>query len=99
MKIDDIKDARCVGRIFDLEDNGLGIRGEWVETGKRRAVKREYECPLVRPAKKCPQVYRLFEAMERGTLDALGVKCKKPVLTKLMPLGDPYCEVTVELED
>ena len=42
MKIQDLEDARCLGRIMDLEDNNSGIKGEWVETGKRRDVKHEY---------------------------------------------------------
>jgi hypothetical protein len=38
--------------------------------------------------------------MEQGTFDALGVKLKNSVvLTKTIPDGDPYCEVTLELDD
>jgi predicted ArsR family transcriptional regulator len=101
MKIDDLKDARCLGRIMDLEDNNSGIRGEWIETGKNRAIKREYECPLATPCKESPKICSvLLEALEQGTLDAVGVKLKGPtVLTKTLPAGDPYCEVTLELED
>jgi len=101
MKIDDLKDARCLGRIMDMEDHGCGIRGEWVETGKKRAVKHEYDCPMAEPIKKCPKVCSiLLEAMERGTFDGLGVKLKNPVsLTKIIPEGDAYCEVLVELPD
>jgi predicted ArsR family transcriptional regulator len=101
MKIQDLADARCLGRIMDLEDNNSGIKGEWVETGKKRAVKREYECPLAHPCKKSPKVCsELLEAMEQGTFDALGVKRKNLVLlTKIMPRGDPYCEVTIELAE
>jgi len=101
MKIDDLKDARCVGRIMDLEDNNSGIKGEWVETGRKRAVKHEYDCPLAKPCEKSPKVCSvLLEAMERGTFDALGIKLKgKTVLTKIIPAGDPFCEVTLELAD
>lgn len=100
MKIDNLKDARCLGRVMDLEDNNSGIKGEWVETGKKKAVKHEYECPLARPCEKCPQVCSiLLEALEQGTFDALGVKLKRPILTKIIPLGDPYCEVVIEIED
>jgi len=101
MKINDLKDARCLGRIMDIEDNNSGVKGEWVETGKRKAVKREYECPLVCPQlEQCPQVCSiLLEAMEEGTFDELGVKVKKPLITKVIASGDPYCEVAVELEE
>jgi predicted ArsR family transcriptional regulator len=101
MKIDDLKDARCLGRIMDLEDNNSGTKGEWIETGKKRAVKREYECPLATPCQESPKICSvLLEAMEQGTFDALGVKLKGPnLVTKIMPAGDPYCEVTLELED
>jgi predicted ArsR family transcriptional regulator len=99
MKIDDLKDARCLGRIMDLEDNNSGIKGEWIETGKKRAVKREYECPLALPCQESPKICSvLLEALEQGTFDAIGVKLKGPaVLTKVMPAGDPYCQVTLEL--
>lgn len=101
MKIDDLKDARCLGRIMDLEDNNSGIKGGWVETGRKKAIKHEYECPLGEPCKKSPKVCSvLLEAMEQGTFDALGVTLKNPIiLTKLIPDGDPYCEVTLELAD
>lgn len=99
MKIDPT-DARSLGRIHDMENNGMGIKCEWIETGKKRAVGRIFACPLAKPAKESPKICSvIMEAMERGTFDALGVKIKKPVLTKLMPQGDSYCEVTDELED
>ena len=101
MKIDDLKDTRGLGRIMDLEDNNSGIKGEWVETGKKKAVKHEYLCPLARPCEKSPKICSvLLEAMEQGTFDAMGVKLKGDVvLTKVIPEGDPYCEVTLELAD
>ncbi len=101
MKIDNLGDARCLGRIMDLEDNNSGIKGDWIETGKKRAVKREYECPLAAPCQESPKICSvLLEALEQGTFDALGIKLKGPaVLTKTMPAGDPYCEVALELED
>ena len=98
MKIDPT-DARSVGRIFDLEDTGVGIKGEWVETGKKRAVKREFYCPFGAMAMVCPEVCtRLFDSVEKGTFDAIGIKGKISYV-KLMPKGDPYCEVVLELED
>ncbi|MFW6151040.1 MAG: hypothetical protein ACOC6A_05850 [Chloroflexota bacterium] len=100
MKITDLNDARCLGRVMDIEDNNSGVRGEWVETGKRRAVKHEYECSQAGAYEKCPRICSdLLEAMEEGTFDALGVKVKKPLITRLLPEGAPYCEVVVELED
>jgi len=39
MKIDDLKYARCLGMIMDLEDNNSGIKGQWIETGKKPSVK------------------------------------------------------------
>jgi len=99
MKITDLQDARCLGRIMDIEDNNSGVRGEWVETGKKRAVKHEYECSQARAYEKCPKICtELLEAMEEGTFDTLGVKVKKPVITQVLPEGAPYCEVVVELE-
>ena len=98
MKIDPA-DARSVGRIFDLEDSRIGVRGEWVETGKKRAVKHEFYCPFGETAALCPDLCtRLFTAVERGTFDAIGAKVKGFQITKLMPKGDPYCEAVIELE-
>ena len=100
MKIDDIHDARCLGRIMDIEDNNSGVKGEWVETGRKRAVKHEYECSQAKPYEQCPEICSvLLEAMEEGTFDALGARVKKPLITKVLPAGDPYCEVIVELEE
>ena len=100
MKIDP-EDARSVGRIWDLEETMVGIKGEWVETGKKRAVKREFFCPLAAAVTGCPEVCErlLFEAVERGSLDALGVRVKKLYMPKMLPKGDPYCELVLELED
>ncbi|NQT71638.1 MAG: hypothetical protein HQ553_02565 [Chloroflexi bacterium] len=97
MKIDP-NDARSVGRIFDLEDTQNGIKGEWIETGKQRAVKREYFCPMATAATLCPEICtRVAASVERGTFDGLGVKGEFS-FTKLIPKGDPYCEVVIELE-
>ena len=98
MKIDP-QDARSVGRIFDLEDTGIGIKGEWVETGKKRAVKREFHCPVGAMSVVCPEICtRLFDSVEKGTFDAIGARGKLSY-PKLMSKGDPYCEVVLELED
>lgn len=99
MKIDP-EDARSVGRIFDLEDSSMGIKGEWVESGKKRAVKREYFCPFSTTVALRPEICtRLFDAVERGTFDAIGAKVKDFHFGKLLPKGDPYCEVILELKD
>jgi hypothetical protein len=99
MKIDP-GDARSVGRIFDLEDSAVGVRGEWVETSKKRAVKREFYCPFGTTLSLCPEICtRLFSAVERGTFDAIGAKVKDFRIAKLIPKGDPYCEAVIELED
>ena len=77
----------------------MGVKGEWVETGKKRAVKHEYYCPISNAASLCPEICtRLIDAIERGTLDAMGVKGKFS-LGKLLSKGDSYCEVIIELED
>jgi len=99
MKID-LTDARSVGRIFDLEDSTIGVKGEWVETGKKRAVKHEFYCPFGATLALCPEICtRLFSAVEKGTFDAIGAKVKDFHIAKLIPKGDPYCEAVIELED
>ncbi len=90
MKIDDLNDARCLGRVMDLEDNNAGVRGEWVEWGKKRAVKHEYECSQAKPYERCPKICTvLVEAMEQGTFDALGVKVKHPIITRFFRPATP----------
>ena len=97
MKIDPT-DARSVGRIFDLEDSQNGIKGEWIETGRDRAVKREYFCPLAAGGTLCPDMCtRVAGAVERGTMDGLGVKGTIS-FPKMMPKGDPYCDIALEVE-
>jgi hypothetical protein len=97
MKIDPT-DARSVGRIFDLEDSQHGIKGEWIDTGKKRAMKREYFCPLAAGGTLCPDMCtRIAGAVERGTMDALGVKGTLS-FPKMMPKGDPYCDIALEVE-
>lgn len=99
MKIDPT-DARSVGRILDLEDSTVGVKGEWVETGKKRAVKREFTCPFGAALSLCPDFCtRLISEVERGTFDAIGAKVKDFNITKLISKGDPYCEAVIELED
>ena len=98
MKIDP-EDARSAGRVFDLEDSQNGIKGEWIETGRKRAVKREYYCPLADAGTICPQICtRVAAAVERGTFDGLGIKGEIS-FPKLIPKGDPYCEIAIELQD
>jgi len=95
----DPKDARSAGRIFDLEDSQNGIKGEWVESGRQRAVKREYFCPLSTAASMCPEFCtRIAAAVERGTFDGLGIK-GNITFPKLIPKGDPYCEIVIELDE
>jgi len=42
---------------------------------------------------------RLIGPYERGTFNAIRAKVKDLHFEKLLPKGDPYCEVVVELED
>ena len=99
MKIDP-SDARSLGRVCDADDSSTGVKGEWIETGKKRAVKRELYCPLGTVLAVCPEICtRLFASMERGAFDAMGAKVKDFRLTKHIPKGDPYCDVVIELED
>ena len=97
----DPNDARSIGRLFDFEDNGMGIKGEWVETGKKRAVKHELYCPLARFLQGQPEIcMRLLGGpIQQATFETLGIRLKPAAMTKLLPLGDPYCEVIVELAD
>ncbi len=95
----DPSDARSLGRVCDADDSSTGVKGEWIETDKKRAVKRELYCPIGTALTACPEICsRLFASMEKGSFDAMGAKVKNFGLTKHIPKGDPYCEVVIELE-
>lgn len=69
-----------LGRIHDVENNGVGITCEWLKLG-RSGRWGEYLPALARPAKESPKICSLImEAMERGIFDALGVKMRKLIL-------------------
>jgi len=96
----DPEDARSVGRVFDCEDTLSGIKGEWIETGKKRAVKREFVCPAAGMLCVAPEFCsKVAYQMEIGTFENIGVRLKKLDFPMLITQGDPYCEVVVELED
>ena len=55
---------------------------------------------MARALSTCPEICeRLFDAYEKGTLDAVGARVKDFHFGKLLPKGDPFCEVILELED
>jgi len=96
----DAEDARSVGRVFDCEDTLSGIKGEWIETGKKRAVKREFVCPAAGMLCGIPEFCsKVAYRLEMGTLENMGVRVKKLDFPSLMTQGDPYCEVVLELEE
>ncbi len=96
----DPEDARSVGRVFDCEDTLSGIKGMWIEPGRKRAVKREFSCPAAEILCEIPEFCsKLAYQMEIGTFENMGVRLKKLDFPKLLTKGDPYCEVVVELED
>ena len=96
----DPEDARSVGRVFDCEDTLSGIKGRWIETDKKRAVKREFTCPAAGILCGIPEFCsKLAYQMELGTFENIGVRLKKLDFPKLLTKGDPYCEVVLELED
>ncbi len=96
----DPEDARSVGRVFDCEDTLSGIKGRWIETEKKRSVKREFTCPAAGILCEIPEFCsKLAYQMELGTFENIGVRLKKLDFPKLLTKGDPYCEVVLELED
>lgn len=96
----DVNNARELGKVLDFEDTLIGVKGSWVETGEKRAVKHDFECPMFKVLKDFPEYCtRLMYAMEVGTLKILNPKVKELKITKLLTRGDDYCEAIIELEE
>ncbi|MBN2168426.1 MAG: hypothetical protein JW738_04220 [Actinobacteria bacterium] len=98
----DTGDARSIGRILDLEDGMVGVKGTWTEENKGCAVKEERYCPAARELEPCPQVCtHLMTAMEAGTMAGWfdGDSIEFPKFNKLLSTGDDCCKVVIELKD
>ena len=94
----DVNDARSLGRVLDYEDGLVGVRGEWTEECRGRAVKEERYCPAAGELASCPEVCtKLLMAMEAGTFSVLNPQLKAPELTKLLSRGDDCCLAVLEL--
>jgi len=95
----DVNNARELGKVLDFEDTLTGVKERWVEIGEKRAVRHEFECPMLKVLKEFPEhCSRLMRAMEIGTLKTLNPKVKEMKITKLLTKGDDYCEAIIEIE-
>ncbi len=98
----DVNDARSLGKVFDFEDSMNGVAGEWVESGRKRAVKRETRCAAAQIFKDFPPYCgKLMCALARATIEELNPKATLNDFSagKLLAKGDDYCEVCVTIRD
>jgi len=98
----DVNDARSLGKVFDFEDGMNGVSGEWVESGKKRAVKRETRCAAAEIFKDFPNYCgRLMCTLARATIEELNPKATLNDFSqgKLLAKGDDCCEVCVTIRD
>lgn len=95
----DPDDARSIGRVIDLEDGMVHVKGVWTKETKGLAIKEERHCPATRELGKCPEVCtHLMTAMEAGTLEGFVPRMVFPKFTKLLSTGDDCCEVVLQLK-
>ena len=99
MNIDDVNDARALGRIADAEGCPYGMASFWPDPGKKHGVMRAINCTWAPGCVKHHVIHRICEAMDKGTIMALGGKVKAVTMPKAIPDGDPYCELEIEMED
>ncbi|MBN1288777.1 MAG: hypothetical protein JXA49_03965 [Actinobacteria bacterium] len=95
-------DARSIGRILDLEDGMVGVKGTWTRESKGCAIKEERYCPAAKELEPCPQVCtHLMTAMEAGTMAGWfdGDSIEFPKFEKLLSTGDDCCEVVIKIKE
>jgi hypothetical protein len=102
----DVTDARALGRWMDFEDNILGIEGEYVVYTKKKAVRRQFNCPWAdmitanHAEGLCTYMMGGYMLGVREAMIELGAKLKDlPSKIPMITLGDPYCELIWELKD
>jgi hypothetical protein len=98
----DVNDARSLGKVFDFEDGMNGVSGEWVEAGRKRAVKHETRCAAAAIFKDFPDYCgRIMCTLARATIEELNPKATLNTFAegKLIVKGDDYCEVCVSIKD
>jgi hypothetical protein len=98
----DVHDARSLGKVFDFEDSMNGVKGEWIESGKKRAVKKETRCAAAEIFVEFPEYCsKLMYALAQATIEELNPKARLADFSKgeLLVKGDDCCRVCVTIED
>jgi len=95
----DVSDMSSLAQIQDWEDELAGVKGEWIERGPKRAIKRETECPFSHILRDCPEFcLHLAYELERATFQTLNPTYRLRKLEKLLSRGDDYCEFIHEID-
>ncbi|OGW17963.1 MAG: hypothetical protein A3G93_04045 [Nitrospinae bacterium RIFCSPLOWO2_12_FULL_45_22] len=95
----DVNDMSSLAKIQDWEDQLAGVKGEWVERGPKRAIKRERECPFSELLKSCPEFCtHLAYELERATFQTLNPTYRLEKLEALLSKGDSYCEFIHQID-
>ncbi|MBU2552643.1 MAG: hypothetical protein KKB20_29790 [Proteobacteria bacterium] len=98
--VEDPKNARSLGSIFDFEDGLSGVEGRWVEDGPNRATKLEESCVACEVFKQFPDYCGRFlwgVADETLKLYNPDVELTPFSEAKCLAYGDDCCEVKIKL--
>jgi len=100
--VEEPENARSLGNIFDFEDGLSGVKGEWVESGPKSAVKAEKECVACEVFKEYPDYCgRFLWAIANETLKLLNPEAELTPFNKgkCLAYGDDSCEVKIRLPE
>lgn len=98
--VDDSESARSLGKIFDFEDGLSGVKGEWEESGRREAVKREEKCVPSEVYKEFPDYCGKFLwIIMNETIKLINHKAEVTPFkeVKCIAYGDTCCEIRVQI--
>jgi len=101
--VEDPENARSLGSIFDFEDALSGVKGEWVETGAKEALKIERKCVASEVFKEYPDYCgRFLSKIAEETVRLMNPKAEVTPFhqAKCMVYGNTdVCEVRVKIKD
>ena len=100
--VDDPENARSLGNIFDFEDGMSGVKGQWVESEPKKALKTEESCAGCEVFKQYPDYCgRFLWTIANETLKLINPKVELTPFSeaKCLAYGDDRCEVKIRLPE
>jgi hypothetical protein len=100
--VEDPESARSLGNIFDFEDGMSGVKGKWVESEPKKAVKVEESCVASEVFKQYPDYCgRFLWAIAKETLKRINPKAELAPFFEgqCLAYGHDCCEVKIQVRD